>query len=106
MLLELLMSATMQSGRAMQGVARKRAEATAVQEERIAPDVLEIAACERAVREELARPGCDAGSVAARLLEQGFPPLEPAWALLWSAEERGPTARAFVQANVSHLDVL
>jgi HEAT repeat protein len=106
MLLELVMSATMQSGRALHDVARKRAEPVAVQETRIAPDVLEVAACERALREDLARPGCDAASVAERLLAQGFPPLEPAWALLWSAEARGPMASAFAKANVSHLDVL
>lgn len=109
MFLELVMSATMQPGRATQGHLRARGEPIAAGQERaarIAPDVIEVAACERIVWEELGRAGCSADSLAERLLAQGFPAFEPAWGLLWSAEERGPTARSFVQAHVSPLDVL
>lgn len=73
---------------------------------RTATDPLEVSECERALSAELARPGCSAASLAGRLQDLGFPPLEPAWELLWSAERPGATAAAFAGARVSHLEVL
>lgn len=73
---------------------------------RAAPDVIEVAECERVVCEELARPDCSAATLAARLLDLGFPPLESAWDVLWSAERREGSATDFAQARVAPLEVL
>lgn len=69
-------------------------------------DPVEVGECRRALREALAGGDCGAACLAERLSSLGFPALEPAWDLLWSAGSDEDLTREFERARIAGLDVL
>lgn len=93
MFLELWMSAILQQARELPAKVRP-------------VDPIEVEECRRALREASARPDCNATRLAERLLVLGFPALDPAWDLLWSAERGEEPSVDLVGERIAPLEVL